>query len=264
MLTFRRFTFIFFIVLLLFNLARIFLCHGNCILREYMGEFYILWTAIYLGVSVALAFFPCSGFHHPVRCSGHTSAKEIALTFDDGPSPQTSSLLDVLESKNATATFFVTGKSLEQHNEVAKQIHSKGHIIGNHTWSHSYWFDFYAPGKMYSEMTRTASLIESVTSRKPLFFRPPYGVINPMLSKALGRTPYTVVCWSIRSFDTTTPDPLVVQKRILGKLKPGAIIVLHDHTVFTQQNLCELIDRIYSKGFSIVPLDKLLQTTAYA
>jgi peptidoglycan-N-acetylglucosamine deacetylase len=264
MLTFRRFTFIFFIVLLLFNLARIFLCHGNCFLREYMGEFYILWTATYLGVSVALAFLPCSGFHHPVRCSGQTSAKEIALTFDDGPSARNGMVLDVLENKAAAATFFVTGKSLELNQDVAREIVSKGHIIGNHSWSHSYFFDFFTPRKMHSEITRTASLIESVTGRKPLFFRPPYGVINPMLSKALRRTPYTVVCWNIRSFDTTTSDQLVVQKRILRKLKPGAIIVLHDHTLFTQQHLGELIDKIYSQGFRIVPLDGLLQTSAYA
>jgi len=264
MLTFRRFTFIFFIVLLLFNLARIFLCHGNCFLREHMGEFYILWTATYLGVSVALAFLPCSGFHHPIKCSGTTRGKEIALTFDDGPSAQTANILDILEKKEVPATFFVTGKSLEINQAAAREIYSQGHIIGNHTWSHSYWFDFFTPRKMLAEMTRTDSLIESVTGRKPLFFRPPYGVINPMLSKALRRTPYTVVCWNIRSFDTTTSDPLVVQMRIVRKLKPGAIIVLHDHTLFTQHHLGELIDKIYSQGFRIVPLDGLLQTSAYA
>jgi peptidoglycan-N-acetylglucosamine deacetylase len=264
MLTFRRMTLIFFIVLLLFNLARILFCPGNCILREYMGEFYILWIGIYLGVSVTFAFLPCSGFHHPVICSGRSDLKEVALTFDDGPHQQTLKILGVLERRNVKATFFVTGKHLEQNSEIAESIFFKGHIMGNHTWSHSWWFDFFSPGKMHAELVRTASLIETLTGKKPLFFRPPYGVINPMLSRALRKLPWSVICWNIRSFDTVNPNPQLVIDKVVRKLKPGAIIALHDHTLFSDQHLERLIDLVSENGYRIVPLDQLLQKPAYA
>ena len=173
-------------------------------------------------------------------------------------------VLGILEKKSIRATFFVTGKNLEQNREIAESIFLKGHILGNHTWSHSWWFDFFSPGKMHSELVMTASLIETVTGKKPLFFRPPYGVINPMLSRALRRLPYTVVCWSIRSFDTVTRNPQALIDKVIRRLEPGAIIALHDHTLFTGEHLERLIDLVSEKGYRIIPLDQLLQKEAYA
>jgi len=266
MLTFRRFTLMFFMILMGLNLWNIILgrCSGGFV-HAHAQLLYILLFTCYFGVSFALAFLPCSNFHHTVICKGKTNEKIVSVTFDDGPDPvKTPVILEILKKHRIKATFFCIGKNLAGNQRLLQQISDEGHLIGNHSLSHSKWFDLFSAGKMRAELLETDRLIKNITGRSPLFFRPPFGVVNPMVSNALKNMHWQAVCWNIRSLDTMNTYPLKIMQKIIGKLSPGAIILLHDHTSFSEQHLDELLNGIRDAGYGMVPLDKLLKMPAYA
>lgn len=100
--------------------------------------------------------------------------------------------------------------------------------------------------------------------RSPVFFRPPYGVINPMLTKAVNGLGYNVIGWNIRTFDTMSPDPQKVAGKIVKKIVPGSIILLHDIVAGAPELLEMILDLLKLKGYRIIPLPELIQKQAYA
>lgn len=265
MFTFRRFTLLFFILLLGLNFLNI--ISGKSpegFIQSHASLWYLLLPALYFGISIALAFLPCTNFHHPVICHGLTKERIVSLTFDDGPDPfKTPLVLDILRKNNLKATFFCIGRNITGNEELLKQMYDEGHLIGNHTFTHSKWFDLFPAGKMRAELQETDNIIKRITGKFPLFFRPPFGVVNPMVSNALKNRHWQTVCWNIRSLDTMKPDPQKTMSKIMTKLKPGSIILLHDFTHFTEFHLDELIQGIVGKGYTIVPLDHLLNKPGY-
>ena len=266
MLTFRRFTLLFFLLLLTLNFWT-FLVHTptSGFIQTHATILYILLISIYFGISFLMAFLPCTNFHHPVICTGGTQEKSVAITFDDGPDPvQTAAILDILLKHQVKAAFFCVGNKIAKNEDLVRRIIREGHLIGNHSFSHSKWFDLFSTGKMKKEMEETNLLIRTFTGSTPRFFRPPFGVANPMVSRALRQTKLTAVCWDIRSYDTMIANPEKIRQRIIQSLRPGSIILLHDHTVFSQQHLDQLIINIHDTGYNIQPLDHLLNMQAYA
>jgi peptidoglycan/xylan/chitin deacetylase (PgdA/CDA1 family) len=273
MFNFRHFTFLFFIILLGLNLVVIFPWNdatGWFTNVKIWTDSHSLWLYItlfisYFGISVSLAFLPCSNFHHEVICKTETFEKIISITFDDGPHPiNTPLILEILKNKKVPAAFFCLGKNLAGNEKIIKQMIGQGHIIGNHSFSHSKWFDFYSSRKIRSELLETDRLIGGITGKTPAYFRPPFGVINPLVSKALQGFNRDVVGWNIRSLDTITRNPDKITNRIISSLKPGSIILLHDHTDFSMEHLDELLSKIFQSGYSIVPLNQLINKQAYA
>jgi peptidoglycan/xylan/chitin deacetylase (PgdA/CDA1 family) len=265
MLTFRRFTLVFFMLLLAMNLYSIFGCGvSETFLCSNMPLFYAVLISAYIGTSVIFAFLPCSGFHHPVLCRGKTNEKIIAVTFDDGPhAAHTPAILDILKKHQVPAAFFLTGKNVPGNEELVRRICSEGHLAGTHSWSHSRWFDFFTPAMMKREFIRSAETVKAVTGRSPLMFRPPYGVVNPMVARALRNMRLTVVCWSIRSFDTTMKDPDRILRRILSQVQPGSVILLHDHSAFSSSHLETMILKIREQGYQFASLEQILKIQAY-
>ena len=266
MVTFRRLTLLFFIILASLNLWNIFNNNSaNGFIHAHAAPLYGGLFLFYFGISLAMAFLPCSNFHHPVVCRGKTDENSVSITFDDGPDPaKTSMVLEVLKKHDVQAAFFCIGKKLTDNARLLKKMVDEGHLIGNHSYSHSVWFDLFPTRKMSSELLETNRLIKTITGNSPLFFRPPFGVVNPMVGKAAKRMDLRMICWNIRSLDTLNTNPQKITHRILSQLRPGSIILLHDHTRFTEYHLDNLIVAIREAGFGIVPLDKLLQIPAYA
>ncbi|MCX6306963.1 MAG: polysaccharide deacetylase family protein [Bacteroidetes bacterium] len=266
MLTFRRFTLIFLIILPGLNLWILLAARGTggfplCQALVLNG----LLVAGYLGISFAMAFLPCSNFHHPVICRGRTGEKSVSITFDDGPDPvKTPVILEVLKKHGARATFFCIGGNLAGNETLLKKMIAEGHLPGNHSFSHSRWFDLFSADKIRAELLETDRMISEITGKTPCFFRPPFGVVNPMVSRALKNMHWQAVCWDIRSFDTMNPDPQKIKHKILRRLQPGSIILLHDATTFTAHHLDELLSAIADAGYKVVPLDSLLKLPAYA
>ncbi len=266
MFTFRRLTILFFLVLLNLNLWNIFFSRSTGgFIQTHAAVLYFSLFTLYAGISVAMAFLPCSNFHHTVTCHGTTDDKWVSITFDDGPDPvKTPLILEVLKNQEVYATFFFIGKNIEGNELLVKRLSGEGHLIGNHSFSHSGWFDLFSAKRMAAELLKTNQLIENIIGKSPAFFRPPFGVINPMVSKSLQKTRLKAICWDIRSLDTLNKAAEKTSQKILRKLKPGSVILLHDHTKYTGHHLDELLTGIGNAGYRIVPLDKLLKIPAYA
>jgi peptidoglycan/xylan/chitin deacetylase (PgdA/CDA1 family) len=256
MFTFRSITFIFFILLLLMNV----LVFAGFSIPFF---FYILLIAGYITVSVTASFFICSGFHMKALCSRETEQKVIAITFDDGPHPgNTEAVLDVLKNR-AKATFFCIGSKVQGKEYMLKRMQEEGHLVGTHSYSHSNWFDLFSAKKMKRELKQSEDLIYDILGKKPLLFRPPYGVINPMLKKALGSFSYHIIGYSNRSLDTVTKDENKVIERLIRNLQPGDIVLLHDTVPYAASLLKKFLDRVSDKGFIVIGLDELLNIQAY-
>jgi peptidoglycan/xylan/chitin deacetylase (PgdA/CDA1 family) len=204
-----------------------------------------------------------SNFHTQVYCEGKAVDKEIALTFDDGPSPFTKGILTTLAAYQAPATFFVIGKNIQGHEAILKQTLAAGHTIGNHTFSHSFFIDFKNAKGFKQELNQTADTVFDVIGKRMKFFRPPYGVTTPHLAKAARELDYRVIGWNIRSLDTTSDSEELIFKRIIQQLKPGAIILFHDTSEKTNNVLKQVLQYATENQFKIVGLEKLVDLRAY-
>jgi peptidoglycan/xylan/chitin deacetylase (PgdA/CDA1 family) len=187
----------------------------------------------------------------------------VALTFDDGPADQTAAILDVLKKEGVEAAFFSIGKNAATNPELVKRWDAEGHVVGNHSYEHGFNFDWKLSKNMVKELEQTNEIIQSLIGKKPKLFRPPYGVTNPNLAKAVNRTNMHSIGWSIRSFDTTAKDPKELLERILLKVEGGDIILLHDSVPITTEILTNLIKKIREKGYTFSRVDKMLEIDAY-
>ena len=193
-----------------------------------------------------------------------TDRKIIALTFDDGPSgKQTAQILDILKANNTEAAFFCIGSNITGNEDILKRIPEEGHIIGNHSFSHHHFFDLFSSRKMVDELQKMSQACYAVTGLSPRFFRPPYGVTNPNLKKAILQAGFVSVGWSIRSYDTVIKNEDRLSRKLLSALRPGAILLLHDTSQTTRTILPGLLKSIKEKGYTIVRLDKMINLNPY-
>lgn len=237
-------------------------CIAFILLNNTSGWYLFVISFIYLNLLV-LGSINIQWNFYTYSFNKGKNRKWIALSFDDGPAAETSRILDILKEQNIQATFFCIGKNAAANIEIVKRWSEENHLIGNHSFYHSFHFDWQSAGKMQKEIEKTNLLIESITGAKPTFFRPPYGVTNPNLAKAIKRSQMYAIGWNVRSFDTATKDQQKLLARILRKVKGGDIILLHDSMSITADILTELITTLRSKGYSFVRLDQLLELKPY-
>lgn len=187
----------------------------------------------------------------------------IALTFDDGPVEQTARILDILKAQDVQAAFFSIGKHAGNNIEIVKRWHAEGHVVGNHSFNHGFNFDWLPTGKMVAEINATNEVIKGAIGKTPKLFRPPYGVTNPNLARAIRKTSMYSIGWNVRSFDTKATEPEVLLNNILRKLKGGDIVLLHDSMSITADILTDLITQTREKGFTFTRIDQLLDIAPY-
>ncbi len=190
--------------------------------------------------------------------------KVIALTFDDGPNPEyTLKVLILLKKHHAKATFFCIGKHVKNNPEILKEIVSEGHLVGNHSYNHQKSFGFLSSKKVIKELKRTNKIIKQTVGFKAVFFRPPFGVVNPNISKAVKKLKLHVFGWSIRSYDTVAKNPDKVYQKIIAKIKKGDIILMHDSSDLSIDVLEKVLVYFDKNNFKTITLDKLFNMKAY-
>ncbi|WP_138497737.1 polysaccharide deacetylase family protein [Nostoc sp. PA-18-2419] len=187
--------------------------------------------------------------------------KAIALTFDDGPWPQsTKQVLDILKSNNIKGTFFVIGQNLKNYPELGKEIVAQGHVIANHTWHH--WYHFFNQQAAAFEIDRTEDLIYQVTGVKTTLFRPPGGIMhNGLVGYAKGQK-YTVVLWSADSTDYKQPAVPKLINNVIKDSRSGGIVLMHDgggNRSKTVQALPVIISNFRKQGYRFVTIPELLE-----
>lgn len=193
----------------------------------------------------------------------------VALTFDDGPNPATTPrVLDILHEKQVRATFFVVGKRAEQHPELVRRALAEGHLVENHTWSHPSLFCFLTPGRLRSEIGKCTEILQRIGGRRPRYFRSPVGLRHALLRPYLRRAGLEYISWQVRSRDTLNVKSGTLTGRILNKVMPGDIVLLHDHRAGGVDVLLgvlpKVIDELRARGFDFVRVDSGEPCTALA
>lgn len=186
----------------------------------------------------------------------NTEDRSILLTFDDGPNEFTNNVLDILLNQNVKAVFFCIGSRVKKYPEIVKRIIDEGHVVGNHTYSHTPFVGFWSAKKFRKELELTDSAIEYVSRKKVSLYRPPFGVTNPIMTKVFKGSKYKVMGWSIRSMDTVTKNKTKLLNRILKRLKPGAILLMHEAAPVTVITLPSLLQAIKKQGYDFIDIQK--------
>jgi peptidoglycan-N-acetylglucosamine deacetylase len=196
---------------------------------------------------------------------GPTDRPAIALTFDDGPSESTDKILEILQRHNITATFFQCGANVRRLPQVAREVSSAGHELGNHTDTHPR-LPFKSPGFIYRELARAQEAIELATSIRPAVFRAPFGLRWYGLRRAQKRLGLTGVMWSAIGFDWSHPAEFV-KKTFMEQAANGSIFCLHDgrrtranpDINSTVKALAEMLPALTDRGFHFEDLASMMR-----
>lgn len=227
--------------------------------------FFAALLIISFAIKLTASFTINSQYYVRAICRGNPESNAIALTFDDGPvANKTNRILDILKEKNAPATFFCIGNRVEANPELAKRIASDGHVVANHSYYHKRSFAVQNIQAIADELVKTGESIHQTIGKKPVLFRPPFGVTNPLVAAAVQLTGYEVIGWNVRSLDTVTKNRKKLWNRITKNLSAGSIILFHDYPELTIELLPEYIDHIRKSGLKIVRLDELTGVKPYA
>jgi peptidoglycan/xylan/chitin deacetylase (PgdA/CDA1 family) len=189
-------------------------------------------TVLVIGFFTYAIAHPSSQFFAPVVDRLATAEPIVALTFDDGPDPVfTPRILDVLDAHRARATFFVLGERAARHPDLVRRMHREGHTVGTHTQSHRLRFHFSSPARIQREVEDAVDVVTGILPVRPTLFRPPQGLRTPNFASGWRRVRgLTCVTWSVRGFDSRPTSAGAIIARVKRRLRPGAIIALHDGT----------------------------------
>lgn len=188
-----------------------------------------------------------------------TALPYIAMTYDDGPHPaNTPRLLDMLRDRNIKATFYVIGRSVNQHPQIARRIVAEGHEIGNHTWSHPNLTKL-SDSRVRQELDQTRDAIVAACGVQPRTMRPPYGALrSSQRAWIYSEYGYPTVLWNVDPEDWRRPGPSVVASRILNKTRNGSIVLAHDLHKPTVDAMPAALDGLLRRGFQFVTVSQLL------
>ena len=197
---------------------------------------------------------------------GPRDRRAITLTFDDGPSePYTSEILDILKSSGVTATFFPIGRNAAAFPDTIQRAAAEGHEIGNHTYDHDL-LPLRSASRIRDQVGRTSALIETITGRRPRFFRAPHGWRNPWVNRAVRATGCEPVAWTLGVWDTDRPGTDIIVERTRKGLRNGCVLLLHDGRG-TERGadasqvvaaLPKIIDEAHRAGYSFVGLSDMM------
>lgn len=220
---------------------------------------------LFLLLCLVAPFLYRFGFYLPVISCGKSGRRIVALTFDDGPDPATTPLLlDLLSDHGVTATFFVTGRRAAAYPALINAILERGHTIGNHSFDHDSLVAFKGAKRIGREIFKAQQVLADL-GVSPLLFRPPVGITYPGLGKALAGVGLTAVTFSCRARDGGNRSVNHLSERILRRVRPDDIIMLHDSRPRRPAHLSRWLDEVARilrgiprKGLTVRPLAEVI------
>lgn len=183
----------------------------------------------YLVLGSAGVFWPERGMYGSVLWHG-PARPEVALTFDDGPSPATTPrVLETLAKAGAPATFFLVGRKAQAHPALVREIVAAGHAVGLHGFDHDRLFSLRGSRRVAEDIRRTQAALEDAGAPKPTLFRPPIGFVSHLTVWGARRAGVTLVGCSARALDGFEgASANKVTERLVRALAPGALLAMHD------------------------------------
>ncbi len=201
--------------------------------------------------------------------NGPAAARDVAITFDDGPNPSsTLQIARILDAAGAKGTFFEVGRAIDADPAITRALYADGQGLGNHSYHHDQW-RWLDP--RYPELERTQKAFERAINVCPAFYRPPHGERTPFLAHVVGSHHMRMVMWDDSSGDWALKDPVTIARRTLSNVHPGSIIVLHDgldgnpradRSVLVRA-MPLILDGLRSRGLHPVRLDRLIGGPAF-
>jgi peptidoglycan-N-acetylglucosamine deacetylase len=226
--------------------------------------------ALYVALIGSGVAFLRLGMFVDVVWRGPREARGVALTFDDGPSPEhTPKVLDLLDEAKVKATFFVIGRKAAAHPEIVRAIADRGHALGIHGMVHDRLLTLRSPDTVSDDLADAIAAVEAVTGVRPTLFRPPVGLTSPRVARALEWFDLVVVGWSVRALDgVRSARPDRVAARVIPRLRDGAIVLLHDaaerddHRPASLDALPRILSAMRSRDLEGVRLDRWITADA--
>jgi peptidoglycan-N-acetylglucosamine deacetylase len=186
--------------------------------------------------------------------------KEVALTFDDGPSAYTQRFVRMLRAQHAVATFFMIGEQVSSgYQGILREELRDGDALGDHTWTHA---DLVTSGGTYSQLGRTKGAIASLSGYTPCVFRPPYGAYDSSVVAVARSLGLDTVTWNVDPADYTQPGSGAIEQRVLAQTQPGSIVLSHDGGGPRAQTLAaypHIIAALRARGYRFLTVPQLLE-----
>lgn len=213
------------------------------------------------GVVVAAGVLVIGGLTgHVTRADNPSCAavKCVALTFDDGPSPYTDRLLQILKDNDAKATFFEIGNKVAANPAGAKRVVDAGMELGSHTWEHPNMTTI-PPEDIAGQFSRANDAIVAATGRKPALYRPAGGLSNPAVRQAAGNFGLAEILWDVIPFDWANDSNTGATRQVLmAQIKPGSVVLFHDTYSSTVDLVYQFIPVLKANGYRLVTVSELL------
>ena len=244
------------------------------VLRRYQPCAQRTMLGVGLAITVVTALIvgatsPRVGWFGRTITHGSRGNPTVALTFDDGPNrTATLEVRNVLDRYGVKGSFFLVGSAVDASPEIARALVDDGQLVGSHAYHHNSW-DWLDP--RYKELDRSLTSMREQLGVCPAFLRPPHGYHTPFMTHRATTAGMRTVMWDVSAADWATNDADLVARRVLKKVRPGSIILLHDGLdgdVTTDRNvvvraLPKILDGLFARGLQPVRLDQLLARPGY-
>jgi peptidoglycan/xylan/chitin deacetylase (PgdA/CDA1 family) len=220
------------------------------------------WRTV-LGAGAAAAVLVIGGLTGHVRLANAdnvdcSQVKCVALTFDDGPTPYTDRLLQILKDSDSKATFFEIGNKVAANPDGAKRVADAGMEIGNHTWEHPNMTTI-PPEDIASQLSKTNDAIKAATGQTPKLFRTAGGLINDDVLAAAKEQGLADINWDVIPFDWINDSNTAATLYMLKtQIKPGSVVLFHDTYSSTVDLVDQFIPVLKANGYHLVTVSQLL------
>ncbi|OBK23561.1 polysaccharide deacetylase family protein [Mycobacterium asiaticum] len=218
------------------------------------------WRTV-LGVVAAAAVLVIGGLTgHVTRADSLNCSmvKCVALTFDDGPSPYTDRLLQILKANDAKSTFFLIGNKVAANPAGARRIAEAGMEVGSHTWEHPNMTTI-PPEDVAAQFSRANDAIAAATGRKPNLYRPAGGLSNPAVRQTAATFGLAEILWDVIPFDWANDSNTAATRQVLmTQIKPGSVVLFHDTYSSTVDLVYQFIPVLKANGYRLVTVSELL------
>ena len=206
--------------------------------------------------------FAQSGNLKPIYCVD-TEENKVAISFDAAwGADNTTRIMDILDSFEVHATFFLVGFWVDKYPEMVKEIDSRGYEIGNHSENHPHMSSL-SVKQMENEIVCVNEKIKNITGKTPIVFRAPFGDYSDDVIKTLSNLNMHTVQWSIDSLDWKEYGKSQLVNRVLKKVKSGDIILFHNNAKYTPDALPEILTELQKRGFAVCSVGELIYKSDY-
>lgn len=215
---------------------------------------------LFLSTALMLCFFQFKDSRAVAVSAAPALRRCIALTFDDGPSPQTTAaLLDGLKERGAHATFFLIGEQIAGNEAIVRRMKDEGHQIGNHSFTHAR-LDA-ADAAALGEIQKTDNALRDVLGDGSYWIRPPWGFASEALKSAVT---VPLIFWTLDTMDWSVRSKDLVAHHIIENVRTGDIVLLHDLYDTSADAALQVIDVLGAQGYEFVTLEELFACSGVA